>query len=78
MTSPDRYDYCGLYLRGASEEAAIELTARALGAIRDGRLLRVGTIEIEIRRNDNCTHDGADFPIWPIKMEIERGNATSH
>ncbi|MEU4546871.1 hypothetical protein [Nonomuraea dietziae] len=77
MTNHDRYDYCGLYLRGASREAAIELTARATGATRDDCLLRVGTIEIEIRRNDNSTHDGADFPTWPIKMEIERGNATS-
>ncbi|MGP3955923.1 hypothetical protein ACTWPT_07985 [Nonomuraea sp. 3N208] len=78
MTSPDRYDYCGLYLQGVSEDAAIELAARAIGATRDGRLLRVGTIEIEIRRNSDCTHDGPDFPTWPIKMEIERGNATSH
>ncbi|MEV4172633.1 hypothetical protein [Nonomuraea sp. NPDC049709] len=78
MTTPDRYDYCGLYLRGASQEAAIELTARATGATRDGCLLCVGTMEIEIRRNDNCTLDGADFLHWPIKMEIERGNATSH
>ncbi|MFB4294651.1 hypothetical protein ACBI99_43930 [Nonomuraea sp. ATR24] len=62
MTNLDRYDYCALFLRGASHEAAIELTARATGATRDGRLLRVGTMEIEIRRNDNCTHDGADFP----------------
>ncbi|MEV6157051.1 hypothetical protein AB0L53_42590 [Nonomuraea sp. NPDC052129] len=77
MTSPERYDYCGLYLRGASEDAAIALAARATGATRDGRLLCVGTIEIEIRRNDNGIHDGADFPTWPIKMEIERGNATS-
>lgn len=78
MTAPSRYDYCGLFLRGASHEAAIELTARATGATRDGCLLRVGTIEIEIRRNDNCTQDGADFPTWPIKMDIESGNAPSH
>ncbi|SDJ40190.1 hypothetical protein [Nonomuraea jiangxiensis] len=73
----DRYDYCGLYLRGAGQEAAIELTARATGATRDGCLLRVGTMEIEVRRNDHWPQDGADFPTWPIKMEIERGNATS-
>ncbi|MFI7638087.1 hypothetical protein [Nonomuraea sp. NPDC049400] len=40
--------------------------------------MSAGAVEIEIRRNDNCTHDGTDFPTWPIKMEIGRGNATSH
>ncbi|GAA4978942.1 hypothetical protein HD597_000600 [Nonomuraea thailandensis] len=78
MITPGRYDYCGLYLRGAGQEAAIELTAHATGATRNGCLLRIDTIEIEIRRNDTFTHDGTDFPTWPIKMEIERGNAPSH
>lgn len=78
MTSPARYDYCGLYLRGLTEDAAIMLAARATGATRDGRLLRVDTIDIEIRHNSDFTHDGADFPTWPIKIEIERGNAPGH
>ncbi|MGW4799198.1 hypothetical protein ACWEPC_42955 [Nonomuraea sp. NPDC004297] len=78
VNSPGRYDYCGLYLRGAGVDGAIEWAARATGATRDGRLLRVGAVEIEVRRNSDFTHDGADFPTWPIKMEIEMGDATGY
>ncbi|GAA2069744.1 hypothetical protein [Actinomadura alba] len=77
MTSPEHYDYCGLYLRGLSEDAAVELAAHATGAPRDGSLLHIDGIDIEILRNPDFTHDAADFPTWPVKIEIEKGHATT-
>jgi hypothetical protein len=77
MTSPGRYDYCGLYLRGLSRETAIELVARATGAAGEGKFLSIDGIGVEILRNPGSTDDAADFVAWPVKVEIERGRATA-
>ncbi|WP_433243439.1 hypothetical protein [Actinomadura nitritigenes] len=75
MIMPGRYDYCGLYLRGLSKDAAVDLVAQATATALDGTVAHLDGLEIEVLRNPGLHPDSEDFPSWPIKIEVDKQEA---
>ncbi|KAB2384593.1 hypothetical protein [Actinomadura montaniterrae] len=75
MITPGRYDYCGLYLRGLSKDAAVDLVAQAIATSLDGAVAQLNGLEIEVLRNPGFVSDAEDFPTWPIKIEVVKQEA---
>ncbi|MFB4304701.1 hypothetical protein [Actinomadura sp. GTD37] len=76
MMTPERYGYCGLYLRGPSKDDALGLVAQATAIALDGTVAHLDGLEIEVLRNPGFVPDSGDFPTWPIKIEVDRQDAT--
>jgi hypothetical protein len=76
MITPERYDYCGLYLRGLAKDAAVDLVAQATATALDGTVAHLDGLEIEVLRNPGFVPDVEDFPAWPIKIEVIKQEAT--
>jgi hypothetical protein len=67
----DRYSYCALYVRGATTDAVADLVAGVTGGRREGRVVHIGGVEVEIRRNPDGADWTHDFVYWPVKVEIQ-------
>lgn len=48
--TPEHYEYCGLYLRGLSKDAAVDLVGQAAATALDG-VAHLNGLEIEVMRN---------------------------
>ncbi|NEC68057.1 hypothetical protein [Streptomyces sp. SID9727] len=65
-----RYSYCGILVTGLP----VDGTQSLLDEVFERRMLTVGDVDVEVRRNPDARNGEApsnDFVRWPVQIEVE-------
>jgi hypothetical protein len=70
--TPDRYEGCSIYVRGADDQAVRDLLIPAIGGEVSGRTLDLPGLVMDVRTNPDVDPNiGDNFLFWPVLIEVE-------
>lgn len=75
MTQGGRYEYCALFVHSEDRESLLRIATDALGGQPAGRHLTAAGMTVSLVRNKGGVFRTDDFATWPLKFEIEQGEA---
>lgn len=72
--SPERYDYCVIFVRGAEPETVQQGLTEVLGRPFERDVVMLPELEVEVRHNPdfgNPLTTPDRFVVWPVQVELE-------